>query len=159
MRLFINPAGELSIYRQIMRQITEAIAGGRLKPGDKLPSHRDLAEQIVVAPLTVKKAYDELESGGFIETQRGRGTFVAESAPRPDAVEAPAQLKAAARNLLAQAYLSGLGMREATAALRDAEREMANERRLREKESQSKQFLNSTTATAPTKSGQKSSQG
>jgi GntR family transcriptional regulator len=134
-QLFINPAGELSIYRQIMRQITEGIAGGRLKAGDKLPSHRDLAEQLVVAPLTVKKAYDELESGGFIETQRGRGTFVAASAPPGNAEEATGQIKAAARNLLAQAYLAGLGMREAAAALRDAEHDMAEERKLREKES------------------------
>ena len=117
-----------------MRQITEAIAGGRLKAGDKLPSHRDLAEQLVVAPLTVKKAYDELESDGFIETQRGRGTFVAASAPQGNAETATEQIRAAARNLLAQAYLAGLGMREATAALRDAERDMAQERRLREKE-------------------------
>jgi GntR family transcriptional regulator len=136
MQLFINPAGELSIYRQIMRQITEAIAGGRLKPGDKLPSHRELAEQIVVAPLTVKKAYDELESEGFISTQRGRGTFVAETAPLTDSVDATSQLRAAARNLLAQAYLAGLGMREASAALREAEKDMAQERRLREKENQ-----------------------
>ena len=65
-----------------MRQIAEAIAGGRLKPGDKLDSHRDLAEQLVIAPLTVKKAYDELEALGYIETQRGRGTFVCAKLPR-----------------------------------------------------------------------------
>ena len=77
MDLFVNPSGELSLYRQIMRQITDAIAGGRLKPGDKLASHRELSEQLVIAPLTVKKAYDELEALRLHqETQRGRGTFV-----------------------------------------------------------------------------------
>ena len=64
----INAADELPIYRQIMRQMTEAIAGGRLKPGDRLPSHRELSEQLVIAPLTVKKAYDELEALGYIDT-------------------------------------------------------------------------------------------
>ena len=59
MQLIVNPADGLPIYRQIMRQITEAIAGGRLKAGDQLASHRDLSEQLVIAPLTVKKAYDE----------------------------------------------------------------------------------------------------
>ena len=62
-----------------MRQITEGVAIGRLKSGAKLPSHRELSEQLVVAPLTVKKAYDELEALGVIETQRGRGTFVCEA--------------------------------------------------------------------------------
>jgi GntR family transcriptional regulator len=134
MQLFVNPAGELSIYRQIMRQIVEAIAAGRLKPGDKLPSHRDLAERLVVAPLTVKKAYDELEAEGFIETQRGRGTFVGNSIPEPDAAASQDQLRAAARNLLSQAYLAGLGMSEAVEALKRAEREMKRERKEREKE-------------------------
>ena len=73
MQLVVNPSAELPIYRQIMRQITEAIAGGRLKAGQKLASHRELSEQIVVAPLTVKKAYDELEALGFIETSEGAG--------------------------------------------------------------------------------------
>ena len=70
MQLLVNPSDELPIYRQIMRQITEAIAGGRLKSGDKLTSHRELSEQLVIAPLTVKKAYDELEALGFIEIGR-----------------------------------------------------------------------------------------
>ncbi len=126
MQLFVNPAGELSIYRQIMRQITEAIAGGRLQPGDKLPSHRDLAEQLVIAPLTVKKAYDELEAGGYIETQRGRGTFVSGTVPQP----APGNtgLRDAARNLLSLALLSGGGMPEAIHALNEVQKEMLEAR-------------------------------
>lgn len=104
----INPAGELSIYRQIMRQITEAIAAGRLKPGDKLASHRDLSEQLVVAPLTVKKAYDELEALGYIETQRGRGTFVCAQLPRANRATQRDELQEAARALLSKAYLAGM---------------------------------------------------
>ncbi len=126
MQLFVNPAGELSIYRQIMRQITEAIASRRLQPGDKLPSHRDLAEQLVIAPLTVKKAYDELEASGYIETQRGRGTFVSSSVPPPPSGDQ--QLRDAARNLLSIALLSGGGMPEAVQALHQVEQEMRNAR-------------------------------
>jgi DNA-binding transcriptional regulator YhcF (GntR family) len=70
-----------------MRQITDAIAVGRLKAGEKLPSHRDLSEQPVIAPRTVKKAYDELELAGFLETQRGGGTFVCARLPQPDPVQ------------------------------------------------------------------------
>jgi len=107
-QLLIHPADELPIYRQIMRQIIDAIAGGRLKAGEKLPSHRDLSEQLVIAPLTVKKAYDELELLGFLETQRGRGTFVCARLPRPDPVLQMEEVRDTARKLLSQAYLAGL---------------------------------------------------
>ena len=108
MQLLIHPADEIPIYRQIMRQITEAIAVGRLKAGEKLPSHRDLSEQLVIAPLTVKKAYDELELLGFLETQRGRGTFVCARLPQPNSATQLEQVRDAARKLLTQAYLAGL---------------------------------------------------
>lgn len=124
MQLLINPSDELPIYRQIMRQITEAIAGGRLKSGDKLTSHRELSEQLVIAPLTVKKAYDELEALGFIETQRGRGTFVCATLPHPDYPKQIRQIQAAARKLLSQAYLAGLGFPEVVKALEEADREL-----------------------------------
>jgi GntR family transcriptional regulator len=124
MQLIVNPADELPIYRQIMRQITEALAGGRLKRGDKLPSHRDLAEQLVVAPLTVKKAYDELEMLGFIETQRGRGTFVCGRLPRVKLADRREQMDVSARKLLSQAYLAGLDFDGVIEILKDAEREL-----------------------------------
>jgi GntR family transcriptional regulator len=124
MQLIVQPSDELPIYRQIMRQIVEAIAGGRLRHGDKLTSHRDLAEQLVVAPLTVKKAYDELELAGYIETQRGRGTFVCARPPKIKPAEQRERIKAAARKLLSEAYLGGLGLAEVQEVLRQAEREM-----------------------------------
>jgi GntR family transcriptional regulator len=108
MQIIVNPADGLPIYRQIMRQITEAIAAGRLKSGDQLASHRDLSEQLVIAPLTVKKAYDELEGLGYIETQRGRGTFVCARLPRVDAADQLGHVQQAARDLLTQGYLAGL---------------------------------------------------
>jgi GntR family transcriptional regulator len=121
----INPADELPIYRQLMRQITEAIAGGRLKSGEKLSSHRDLSEQLVIAPLTVKKAYDELEALGYIETQRGRGTFVCERPPQHDRTRQLAPVRETARKLLTQAYLAGLGLPEVVDLLRQQDRELS----------------------------------
>jgi GntR family transcriptional regulator len=120
--IVINPAGDLAIYRQIMRQITDAIARGRLKPGDKLASHRDLSEQLVVAPLTVKKAYDELEALGYIETQRGRGTFVCAKLPRPDRASEREQIREEARALLVKAYLAGLHFEDVLKLLERADR-------------------------------------
>jgi GntR family transcriptional regulator len=125
MQLIVNPSDELPIYRQIMRQIVEAIAGGRLKGGEKLASHRELSEQVVVAPLTVKKAYDELEALGYIETQRGRGTFVCTSLPRLDRKEEASRMRQEARNLLSRAYLAGLGLSEVIEIFKSADRQLA----------------------------------
>ena len=124
MHVVVNASGELPIYRQIMRQIMDAIAGGRLTSGEKLASHRDLSEQLVIAPLTVKKAYDELEALGYIETQRGRGTFVRARLPRANRAAQIARLREDARNLLTQAYLAGLGLPEVMELLGSAGREL-----------------------------------
>jgi GntR family transcriptional regulator len=124
--LLINPGDELPIYRQIMRQIIEGIAGGRLKSGDKLLSHRELSEQLVIAPLTVKKAYDELEALGFIETVRGRGTFVAAKLPLPDPGADLERVQQTARRLLAQAYLAGLGFDRVVKILEQAHGELTD---------------------------------
>jgi GntR family transcriptional regulator len=123
-QLLINPSDELPIYRQIMRQITEAIAGGRLKSGDKLASHRELSEQLVIAPLTVKKAYDELETLGYISPQRGRGTFVSAQLPELDRADQTGQIQQSARRLLTQAYLAGLSLGDVVKLLNEADREL-----------------------------------
>jgi len=125
-QLIINPSDELPIYRQIMRQITEAIAGGRLKSGEKLASHRELSEQLVIAPLTVKKAYDELETLGYLETQRGRGTFISASLPEIDRANQTGQLQQTARRLLSQAYLAGLSLTDVVKLLDEADRELTD---------------------------------
>ena len=125
MQLLIHPADELPIYRQIMRQITEAIAVGRLQAGEKLPSHRDLSERLVIAPLTVKKAYDELELLGFLETQRGRGTFVCARLPQPNPAIQLEQVRDHARKLLSQAYLAGLRYPDVLRILEQADHALA----------------------------------
>lgn len=126
MYLAINPADDLPIYRQIMRQIMDAIAGGRLQPGERLTSHRELSEQLVIAPLTVKKAYDELEALGYIESQRGRGTFVSARLPKITQSVRSAQLRSAAQALLSQAYLSGLELSDVLKVLKDVDRELTD---------------------------------
>ncbi len=128
MQITVNASDELPIYRQIMRQITDSIAGGKLKPGEKLKSHRELSEQLVIAPLTVKKAYDELEALGYIETQRGRGTFVCAKLPRTNRGEQLERIRHTARELLSQAYLAGIGYREAVNILREASEELTGKK-------------------------------
>jgi GntR family transcriptional regulator len=106
LHLHVTPGDDVPIYRQIVRQVREAVASGRLRPGEQLESHRVLAHRLVISPLTVKKAYDELEHDGLVETARGIGTFVRRDvrpAPEPERREA---LRAAVRRLVHEAHLS-----------------------------------------------------
>lgn len=70
-----NASGE-PIYLQIVNQIKTLILDGRLKEGDALPSMRNLATELRISFMTTKRAYEELERDGFIESYTGRGSFV-----------------------------------------------------------------------------------
>ena len=126
-QLHVNPGDDLPLYRQIFHQVTDAIAAGRLAPGQRLPSHRELAAQLIIAPLTVKKAYDELEGKGLIQTQRGRGTFVCATLPVPDAAASRERLREAGQRLLSQATLSGLSLADLIELLKDIQKGSTHE--------------------------------
>src|SRR5690606_26009120 len=64
------------IYMQIADQIYQQIVRQEIKPGDKLPSVREMAVQAGVNPNTIQRSYTEMERMGFVETKRGQGTFV-----------------------------------------------------------------------------------
>jgi GntR family transcriptional regulator len=128
MQFLVSPGSELPIYRQLMRQITDAVAGGRLRPGDQLPSQRDLAERLVISPLTVKKAYDELEREGLIQTRRGRGTFVTSGAERIDPIEQREQLRDLMRRLVSRAHLGRVGFAEVVSLLHEVQAELERAR-------------------------------
>ncbi|OGS35706.1 MAG: hypothetical protein A2293_03870 [Elusimicrobia bacterium RIFOXYB2_FULL_49_7] len=78
--LLNNEIGSPS-YRQISDQFLEKIQNGELKPGDKIPTERDLAQNLKIARGTVKRAYEELIRKGVLQSEQGRGTFVCSSAP------------------------------------------------------------------------------
>jgi GntR family transcriptional regulator len=71
-----NPSSGVPIYLQLMEQVKHGIETGALRPGEQLPGIRPLAEQLVVNPNTVAKAYRELEHEGVIELRQGAGAFV-----------------------------------------------------------------------------------
>ncbi|EDU35926.1 MULTISPECIES: GntR family transcriptional regulator [Clostridium] len=77
MKILISNASEQPIYEQILCQIKAAIIQGELKEGEILPSIRNLAKEVGVSVITTKRAYEELEKEGFVETVKGKGTFVA----------------------------------------------------------------------------------
>jgi|SRR5882724_1182941 len=115
----IDPGDGLPIYRQIVEQVKAAIASGVLSEGDRVPSHRDLARDVVVAPLTIARAYDLLEREGFIARERGKGAFVAAKAKKAEP-SATAQLNGRASALVRHAQALGLSREEALRALREA---------------------------------------
>ena len=74
----ISPAADGALYQQIVDRLKREVSEGRLKPGAALPSFRQLAEDLLVSVITVKRAYEELEQEGIIFRRQGLGTFVAE---------------------------------------------------------------------------------
>lgn len=77
MRIIINNSSMIPIYEQIIDQIKKMISQGELEENDSLPSVRSLSKELKISALTVKKAYDNLESEGFTVTVHGKGTYVA----------------------------------------------------------------------------------
>ena len=78
MDIIISNSSSSPIYEQITRQIKEHILQGELKAGDAPPSMRVLAKELRISLITTKRAYEELERDGFIETVPGKGCFVSE---------------------------------------------------------------------------------
>lgn len=77
MNIIINGSLMVPIYEQIVDQIKALIRSGELQENDNLPSVRALSKELKISALTVKKAYDALESEGFTVTVHGKGTYVA----------------------------------------------------------------------------------
>ena len=77
MDIVVSNASPDPIYAQIKDQLKAAIINDQVVPGEKLPSIRRLASQLRVSVITTKRAYDELELEGFIDSVQGRGSFVA----------------------------------------------------------------------------------
>ncbi len=75
----ISAAAEGALYRQIIDRVKREISEGRLKPDAPLPSFRQLAEDLLVSVITVRRAYEELEREGIIYRRQGLGTFVSKN--------------------------------------------------------------------------------
>jgi GntR family transcriptional regulator len=77
MKILISNSSNEPIYEQICNQIKAMIIKGDIAEGEALPSIRNLAKELHISVITTKRAYEELEKEGFIETVRGKGSFVA----------------------------------------------------------------------------------
>lgn len=108
----LNPSSGVPIYRQIVQQARHAIAVGRVKPGERLPSVRAIATQLGVNPMTVSKAYSMLEQAGVVLRQPGIGMVVSDAGTNPaDAIDDDA------RTLVQTAKQVGLLRKEVVAQI------------------------------------------
>ncbi|HLN61565.1 MAG TPA: GntR family transcriptional regulator [Symbiobacteriaceae bacterium] len=119
MWLHIDPSSGTPIYRQIVDQVRQAVASGVLRPGDRLPSVREMAVELAVNPNTIAKAYQELERDGVIDTPRGRGSYVADREHSLSDEERLRQFGEAVDRLVADAYRLRIDARTAEALLRE----------------------------------------
>ena len=112
MQIKIQAQGGVPIYLQVMQQIKYLVASGRLQPGDELPSIRTLAEQLIVNPNTIARAYRELETAGVVEKRRTAGTFVAEAGSPLARKERLRLLRQRVDQLLVEAFQMGFALDE-----------------------------------------------
>jgi GntR family transcriptional regulator len=122
----IDPKDRTPIYAQLERGLRAAIASGRVRPGDQLPTVRQLAVELQVNANTIARVYVELERAGVIETQRGVGSFIAAG---PTQARSPAEhakrLRAFATRVLADATADGFSIDDVLGAIRAHRKEGA----------------------------------
>lgn len=121
MRLNISPSDGIPIYLQIVNQIKYLVASGRLSPEDELPPIRALAEQLVVNPNTVARAYRELEQAGVVYKKRTAGTYISAAGSPLARREQLRILSQRADALLVEARQMGFSTEEVVELVRERE--------------------------------------
>ncbi len=104
----IDPRNGLALYEQVARQVTFAVAGEAIKPGEMVPSVRELARELAINPNTVARAYRQLQSDGVLDSVRGTGLEVAAGAAERCREQRLALIRERLRQVLAEAKQSWL---------------------------------------------------
>lgn len=112
MELDLDPSSATPLYQQIVDQVRRLVGVGALRPGDRLPTVRELAARTRINRNTAARAVQELEATGIVRTRVGQGTFVSEAAPRIDAATRDGALDAALDRVLVEARLLGVPQEE-----------------------------------------------
>ncbi|MBI4499757.1 MAG: GntR family transcriptional regulator [Gemmatimonadetes bacterium] len=115
----VDPRSATPLYAQIAARLRVAVASAELRPGDPLPSVRQLATRLRINPATVVQAYRELETEGFAEMRQGAGTFVREVASDRRSRERARQARRLVRELIAEAGKLGLSTNDLLEAIQD----------------------------------------
>jgi GntR family transcriptional regulator len=124
----LSQASGVPYYRQVVDQVSDLIRSGRLDPDARMPSVRELASQLLVSLITIRRAYADLEAAGLIVRRQGQGTFVASRVDRAAVEKARADARRVLADALATARRLGLDdeeLRETLEELLDAERNPA----------------------------------
>ena len=116
----ISPAAPGALSEQIIEGIQREISAGRLRPGDALPSFRQLAADLMVSVITVKRAYEELERGGILYRRQGLGTFVSETGQDRNREACQAEASQLFQAAIASARQAGLSDREIVSLVRES---------------------------------------
>lgn len=119
MDILISNDSPVKLYEQIENQIKNEILNGNLKSGEMLPSIRMLAKELKVSIITTKRAYEELEKEGFIETVVGKGTFVSGANSERLKEAAMAEMESRLEEVIVTAKSLGLGLDECIEILKD----------------------------------------
>ena len=114
----IDTKSGVPFYRQIIEQVKFSIARGQLRPGDQLPTVRQLAVDLSLNPNTVIRAYRELEIENVLDTQQGSGTYVSRKRPEIDRLERQRMLDQILTDLLARASSYGFTVEDVLDGLR-----------------------------------------
>ena len=122
----LDAGSGVPIYRQLVEQVRREVMLGRLLPGERLPTVKDVVDSLAINPNTVAKAYGELEHEGLIVRRQGIGTFVARSLPTVPTA-APASLKLSLIRWVARARGAGLSSEQIRALVALALDEAADE--------------------------------
>ena len=123
----VDPRSPTPLYAQIAARLRVAIASGELRPGDGLPSVRQLAAKLRINPATVVQAYRDLESDGLVATRQGAGSVVQDVAPDKKTREREQEARRLVRELLANAGSLGITAADLRAAI-DKELKSGNSR-------------------------------
>lgn len=115
----IDPRSPTPLYAQIATRLRLAVASAELRPGDALPSVRQLAARLRVNPATVVQAYRDLETEGFVEIRQGAGTFVRDVQPDKRAGERARQAAALVRHMVTEAGRLGVSVEELQVAIQE----------------------------------------
>lgn len=129
MHIHIQSQDGVPIYLQVMQQIKYLVASGKLIAGEELPSIRALAEQLLVNPNTIARAYRELESAGVVEKRRTAGTYVAETGSPLARKERLKLLKERIDQLLVESFQMGFELDDILKLMQQSELVSRNKRK------------------------------
>jgi len=117
----LDATNGIPFYKQIIHQVELAMADGRLRTGDQLPTVRSLAVELKINPNTVARAYNELEIRGIVTTQQGSGTFIGNKQISLSDVERERRLAEVTRSFMTHAASYGFSLREIIEYLEEIE--------------------------------------